>query len=427
MATTTIDSNLSGYQYGYLLSVDGDGLIVAPGARVEGTSQFGSGIYAQYSNQTITVEGTVVGGRAIIMGGHEATSANNTLVVGASGLVQGVDFGAWLFGSGTMVTNQGRIEGTYTGLCIMASGDSTVENWGIISGGAQGLAVFDDSYSEGSRTTFLNYGSLLHSNVLPDGVAYRGSDQVDRFGNYGTVQGDIELGGGDDLFDGLGAVTMGAVYGGDGNDYFWPGEGTDVFHGGAGNDALDFRNAEGLWLSLVDGTGTGAARGDTYVGFETVFGSDRGNDTLIGNDVANTLVGMGGDDRLIGGKGRDILAGELGWDRLTGGSGRDAFIFAAPDAGFDRITDFGSTRGNNDLIAIMADGFGLDLPFGLLDPSAFRSGTSNRARDVDDRFIFRTTDKTLWFDEDGRGGDGPVMIADLQYNARLTAADILIV
>jgi hypothetical protein len=40
-------------------------------------------------------------------------------------------------------------------------------------------------------------------------------------------------------------------------------------------------------------------------------------------------------------------------------------------------------------------------------------GTGNRALDATDRFIFRTTDATLWYDRDGTGAKLSVMVADL--------------
>jgi hypothetical protein len=49
------------------------------------------------------------------------------------------------------------------------------------------------------------------------------------------------------------------------------------------------------------------------------------------------------------------------------------------------------------------------------------------AQDADDRFIFRTTDQTLWYDADGSGSGAALMIADLQAGATMTNLDILIV
>ena len=75
---------------------------------------------------------------------------------------------------------------------------------------------------------------------------------------------------------------------------------------------------------------------------------------------------------------------------------------------------------------MQATGFGGGLVAGALAAGQFISRGDNLAQDADDRFIFRTTDQTLWFDIDGTGGVGPSLIADLQAGALLTAADILL-
>ncbi len=63
---------------------------------------------------------------------------------------------------------------------------------------------------------------------------------------------------------------------------------------------------------------------------------------------------------------------------------------------------------------------------GTLAAAAFQSSADNIAQDADDRFIFRTTDQTVWFDVDGNGTGAAVLIADLQAGAVVTAADFLI-
>ena len=49
----------------------------------------------------------------------------------------------------------------------------------------------------------------------------------------------------------------------------------------------------------------------------------RGNDQIIGNAAANTLLGRAGRDTLQGGRGADELKGARGADRLFGGQGQD--------------------------------------------------------------------------------------------------------
>ena len=48
-----------------------------------------------------------------------------------------------------------------------------------------------------------------------------------------------------------------------------------------------------------------------------------GNDSLVGNAIANVLHGAGGNDTLVGGTGVDVL---------TGGDGADNFVFASGDS-----------------------------------------------------------------------------------------------
>jgi Ca2+-binding RTX toxin-like protein len=92
------------------------------------------------------------------------------------------------------------------------------------------------------------------------------------------------------------------------------------------------------------------------------------------------------------------------------------------------ITDFSSNAaGNNDRIQVRASTFGGGLTAGALDATQFRSRSDNVAQDANDRFIFRTTDRTLWFDADGTGAGAAVLLADLQANATMTALDIVLI
>ena len=97
-----------------------------------------------------------------------------------------------------------------------------------------------------------------------------------------------------------------------------------------------------------------------------------GNDTLIGNDVANELHGMRGNDTLNGGLGGDTLNGGVDNDILWGGTGDDLFVFYIGD-GADWIGDFTAGTGTEDVIALYGFGFGTigDLGLSDSDGSAF--------------------------------------------------------
>ena len=199
--------------------------------------------------------------------------------------------------------------------------------------------------------------------------------------------------------------------------------GADTLYGHAGINVLD-----------------GGAGNDILAGFggnDRLFGAD-GADVLYGNDGFDFLFGGAGNDVLrgaaqsdvlSGGDGQDMLNGGAGFDQLTGGLGNDRFdfvSFADAQSGVDRITDFSNAATNNDSIRVWS-GFGAGLAPGALMASRFVSHSTNLAIDADDRFIFRTTDATLWFDGNGSAAGGLTLLADLQAGAVLTAADIWII
>jgi hypothetical protein len=159
------------------------------------------------------------------------------------------------------------------------------------------------------------------------------------------------------------------------------------------------------------------------------LGNDRlagngGRDLLRGGYGSDTLQGGGDIDTLRGGAGSDSLHGGAGRDGLHGGAGADTFVFPSATKGLDDILDF---QGGLDRIRINDTGFGVDLREGILESRHFQARTDNVAQDADDRFIFRTGDKTLWFDTNGNAAGATTLIADLQSGAVLTSADILVV
>ncbi len=182
------------------------------------------------------------------------------------------------------------------------------------------------------------------------------------------------------------------------SDGWTGGDREDSLYGLAGDDSFSGKGAN----DYLNG-------GD---GLDTLFG-DAGNDTLDGGTGNDLLSGGAGDDRLIGGRGTDTL---------KGGKGADRYIYRSVDDGGDTVQKFGS-----------GDKFVFDnaafkgLKEGSLKATAFISHSTNLAGDFSDRFIYRTTDDTLWYDDDGKGAHAAIKIADLTNNFDLKAADILIV
>lgn len=226
--------------------------------------------------------------------------------------------------------------------------------------------------------------------------------------------------------------------------------GPDTIYGGSGCDTVVFNcetpvsvslfgsnNSIGVLLSEVENIISGA-------GSDEITG-DWKNNVLIGNDGNDTLSGYGGDDSLLGGAGTDLLWGLEGqdtmiggsgndtlgggahFDLLTGGTGNDVFQYNKPEQGGDTITDFCQAGyGNDDRFMMNVAGFGGGLSVGVLLADQFVVRTiGNSGMDNRDRFVFNSSDDTLWFDSDGIGGYAPVLIARLSnFKGDLAAEDI---
>ena len=121
------------------------------------------------------------------------------------------------------------------------------------------------------------------------------------------------------------------------------------------------------------------------------------------------------------------MGGGDGNDALTGGVGDDHFnYYGSAKESVDNLLDFHNIVGDNDVLNFFVAGTYAGLLTGALAPSQFRIRADNLAQDADDRFIFRTTDTTLWFDSNGNAAGGLREIADLQAGATVTFADIIV-
>ncbi|MFN7672794.1 MAG: calcium-binding protein, partial [bacterium] len=182
----------------------------------------------------------------------------------------------------------------------------------------------------------------LAENLATDGndtlTGAVGNDTIDGLGGNDSVRG---LGGVDSLVGGNGNDTLDGgtdddqLAGGNGNDSLIGDDGNDTLNGGAegdrlsggagndsiaGGDGLDWvsyaeltSSTQGVTVNLATGRATGAAGSDTLGGIENVL-SGAGNDSVLGDGLANVLDG---------GLGADTLQGGLGDDSLLGGEGLD--------------------------------------------------------------------------------------------------------
>jgi len=201
-----------------------------------------------------------------------------------------------------------------------------------------------------------------------------------------------------------------------GNDTLNGNGGSDVFDGGAGFDTLDFRStAAALVISFDNGTISGGLSG-TFAGIERVQGGT-GADLIIGAAGGQNLAGQGGSDTLEGAAGNDTL-----W----GGGASDHFVFRETGAAnADALGDFASGADKIVLDANVMTALGAGGNFAAGD-ARFWSSSSGTAHDADDRVIYNTATRQLFYDADGNGGGAAVLIATLQSGATLAAADIVI-
>jgi Ca2+-binding RTX toxin-like protein len=151
-----------------------------------------------------------------------------------------------------------------------------------------------------------------------------GTDFSDTLVGNGAANGFIGYDGNDTIRGGGGNDT---IYGEGGNDLIEGGAGADTLFGDAGTDVLSYYNsASSVQVSLETGSASyGDADGDTFSGFEHLYGSDFG-DSLTGTSANNTIRGYDGNDTIQGGHGADKLSGGDGDDYLIGGTGADELV-----------------------------------------------------------------------------------------------------
>ncbi|OUC14109.1 MAG: hypothetical protein B0A82_13910 [Alkalinema sp. CACIAM 70d] len=208
---------------------------------------------------------------------------------------------------------------------------------------------------------------------------------------------------------------------------------TIILNGSAGNNGIRLSNSDNLI------TVTGLPETVTIANADIdllIINSGNGNDTIDATKLTSTTIavtfngGLGNDilqgssrnDFLNGGEGNDLLFGGLGADTLTGGAGFDRFRFNNPNEGGDFITDFEA----NEVIEIKASTFGGGLVAGQpVTDNQFRVGTD--AQTASDRFIFNGSTRSLYFDADGTGSLGKILVTTLQTNVNFTAANLRVI
>ncbi len=208
---------------------------------------------------------------------------------------------------------------------------------------------------------------------------------------------------GADNINAVGNTQGNVLTGNAGNNILDGGAGADEMAGGAGNDTYVVENAGDLVIEAADG-GTDAVRSwiDYTLGANveklSLYGTANINGS--GNELANSLLGNSG---------KNILDGGLGADVLTGSGGGDTFRFstALGADNVDRIIAFDHAA---DTIQL-DDAIFAALGSGTLAAGAFNTGPV--ATQADDRILFDTASKSLYYDADGVGGAAAVKFATI--------------
>jgi Ca2+-binding RTX toxin-like protein len=199
---------------------------------------------------------------------------------------------------------------------------------------------------------------------------------------------------------------------------------TEIYKTGVGNDLVtgSIKNRAGYDERNFVETYNTASTIYLGVGSDAAY-TATGQETIYGEAGSDTIDAGAGNDFIDGGAGRDRITGSAGEDGLTGGAGADRFIYTSWTEGTDTIADFA----DNDRLEFSSAGFG-GLRTGQLAQSRFWVNDTGLAHDATDRFIYNTTDNSLWYDSNGNAAGGDtIQLASFTNSYALTAADIVIV
>jgi Ca2+-binding RTX toxin-like protein len=256
----------------------------------------------------------------------------------------------------------------------------------ITANGNTGITVFGDG-----NNNILDFTNTILTNVVVNGAS--GNDTITGNSQANTLSG------------------------GDGNDSLDGGAENDVLDGGSGNDTLIGGLGNDIYIvdwagDVVVETSTLTTEIDTVrSAVSYILGANLENLTLTGS-TATTATG----NQL-----NNIITGNSLNNTLTGGAGVDTFVLNKTSA--DTITDFAT----DEKLQISASEFG-GLTAGNLAATQLLVGAgATAATTAAQRFIFNTTDKSLYFDSDGLNGSAAVKIGVLAGLPTLNSSNFSIV
>lgn len=283
------------------VNLDGDNIIFNNRGEVAGVGDQRNGtLYVDGTGDAITINNQNQG---VIDAGEGNSGSGVSLQIGtANGIEEGVDD----LETSVDIANQGVIQGRGT--------ENTPAGLRLFVGDGLAASTFTgDIANSGVIASETDAGILIESDITFDGAIVNNGNGVISGGNgfaidadgalgninvtnSGTIEGEVRLGAGDDLF--VQNSNQGVIVGGGaGNDALTGGGAADVLAGGTGNDVLTGRGGADTFSFE---TGFGA---DTITDFETIdtldfsaYGVDANQ--ILGaatQDGANTFIDLGGD------------------------------------------------------------------------------------------------------------------------------------
>lgn len=250
-------------------------------------------------------------------------------ITGDTTVVQADDVGTYVrpIESGGNLVLQERGDAGRT--LVAASGCAQTTAKTVTCGSSAGLTGLVFNLTPGQDRVDYDYNDPT---LLTVPRTIHGGDGDDLFkGIHGADT--IDGGAGSDLISGLGGVDT--LIGGSGDDRLAPGctedgveliggictgDGADTVDGGPGIDQLSYWNhSDPVSVTLgaggVQTTGNGAAGdGDRVAGIENVEGTREAENTIVGNEADNEILGSTFVDRLSGGGGDDLIESGTDYD-----------------------------------------------------------------------------------------------------------------
>ena len=242
-----------------------------------------------------------------------------------------------------------------------------IENSGLIRADYTIVEVdFDGSITIPSQQIINHATGVLEGDVF----LQQGADEVH---NDGTINGNVFLGGHNDLFDNRNGTLNGEAHLGHGADRFQGSEEGEIVGGGVGDDRIDGGGGHDLIF--------GGANDDQLFG-------DAGNDRIFGesgDDIVHTedgdIVDMGiGDDF--------ILSQDLSFRKIDGGAGFDSWEISATDIVLDlnMVADTGRVTGIDAILLKAEQGLVIDI------------GAVSSITDNDTLYVVGSSSQTVYID-----------------------------